>query len=151
MVMKRVLAAALSCLCAAACGGGGVSISTGDDGGEIIVSPPPPPSPPPSSGQGIFQQSHAWTQNVSTMTKSSRSDAIIAALNSFGGWGNGNRLRIDFSIALLSADSLTPRRTVTAPSGGYCFGGPDCDAVPLQVPLPTGGNTEGSGNYVCHT
>jgi hypothetical protein len=85
------------------------------------------------------------------MAKSTRSDAIIAALNSFGGWGNGNRLRIDFSIALLNADASTPRRTVTAPAGGYCFGGPDCDAVPLQVPLPAGGNTEGSSSYFCDT
>lgn len=85
------------------------------------------------------------------MAKSSRSDAIISALTGMGGWGAGNEFRIDFSIALLNADTSTPRRTVTAPAGGYCYGGPDCDAVPMQVPLPTGGNTEGSANYTCDT
>ncbi|MEP7209898.1 MAG: serine/threonine protein kinase, partial [Alphaproteobacteria bacterium] len=53
--------------------------------------------------------------------------------------------------ALLAADSATPRRTVTAPARGYCFGGNDCDAVPIQVPIPTNGNTEGSSTYACDT
>jgi hypothetical protein len=88
---------------------------------------------------------------VSGLAKSPRSDAIIAQLAASGGWGAGNVFQIDFSISLLNADSATPRRTVTAPPGGYCFGGPDCDAVPMQVPLPTNGNTEGSSNYVCDT
>ena len=35
--------------------------------------------------------------------------------------------------------------------GGYCYGGPDCDAVPLQMPLPANGNTEGSNDYTCDT
>jgi len=145
--MKRVLAMAL-CALSVACGGGG---GGNGRGGVIVTSPPPPPPPPPISGQGLFQQPHPWTRDVSAFPKSSRSDAIIAQLAASGGWGASNLLRIDFSIALLGADGSTPRRTVTAPPGGYCFGGPDCDAVPLQVPLPTGGNTEGSSNYVCDT
>jgi hypothetical protein len=84
------------------------------------------------------------------MAPASRSAAIISALNTLGGWGAGS-LRIDFTIALLYADSTTPRRTITAQAGGYCFGGPDCDAVPLQMPIPANGNTEGSSNYVCDT
>jgi hypothetical protein len=73
---------------------------------------------------------------------------MIAAL---GGWGGG-RLQIDFSIPLFTANSATPRQTITAPAGAtYCYGGPDCDPVPLQMPLPAGGNAEGSTNYVCDT
>jgi len=68
-------------------------------------------------------------------------------LNTLGGWGAGS-MRIDFSIALLFADSTTPRRTITASPGYYT---PDGDAVPLQMPIPTNGNTEGSSNYVCNT
>jgi serine/threonine-protein kinase len=78
-----------------------------------------------------------------------RSDAIIAALNNSGGWGNGNNLQIDFSIALLTSDASTPRQTITADPGGYCYGGPDCDTVPLQMPLPANGNAEGSTDYNC--
>ncbi len=100
---------------------------------------------------GLFEKPLPWNTDVSALAPSSRSGAIIAALNSLGGWGNGNKLQIDFGIALLNADSTTPRRTITAPAGGYCFGGPDCDPVPLQMPLPVNGNTEGSANYSCDT
>jgi hypothetical protein len=89
---------------------------------------------------------------VSALPKDARSDAILAALASFGGWGNGNKLQIDFSIPLFFGDSSTPRQTVNGPSGGtYCYGGPDCDPVPMQMPLPAGGNMEGSVNYTCDT
>ena len=100
---------------------------------------------------GLFEHAHAWNKDVSPLQPSSRSGAIISALQGFGGWGNGNKLQIDFSITLLTADSTTPRRTITAAPGGYCYGGPDCDAVPLQMPLPTNGNTEGSADYTCDT
>ena len=97
---------------------------------------------------GIFEQPEPWTKDVSGLTKDARSDAIITAL---GMWGGGNKLQIDFSIPLFFADSTTPRQTITAPSGGYCYGGPDCEAVPLQMPLPANGYTEGSNDYTCDT
>jgi Bacterial Ig-like domain len=100
---------------------------------------------------GLFEKPLPWNTDVSALTPSSRSGAIIAALNSFGGWGNGNKMQIDFAIALLNADSTTARRTITASPGGYCYHGPDCDAVPLQMPIPANGNTEGSANYNCDT
>ena len=116
--------------------GGGSGGTTGAGGGGT-----------PTVG-GIFEQPEAWTKDVSGLTKDARSDAIITAL---GMWGNGNKLQIDFSIPLFFADSTTPRQTITAPSGGYCYGGPDCDAVPLQMPLPANGYTEGSNDYTCDT
>ena len=100
---------------------------------------------------GLFEHQHGWNKDVTALPPSSRSAAIIAALQGFGGWGNGNRLQTDFSIALLTADTSTPRRTITAAPGGYCYGGPDCDAVPLQMPIPANGNTEGSADYACDT
>jgi hypothetical protein len=104
----------------------------------------------PSVG-GIFAQPEPWTLDVSAMNPSPRSAAIIAALHAAGGWGGGS-LQIDFSIPLFAASTSTPRQTITAPSGTtYCYGGPDCDAVPLQMPLPTNGNTEGSSTYTCDT
>ena len=112
-----------------------------DEGGAAI----------PTAG-GIFEKPQPWSMDVSALTKDARSDAIIAALASEGGWGNGNALQIDFSILLQVAGASTPRQAITAPSKGqYCYGGPDCDAVPLQMPLPANGNTEGSANYTCNT
>jgi hypothetical protein len=101
---------------------------------------------------GLFEKPHAWNKDVSGLPKSPRSDAITTALSGLGGWGNGNKLQIDFSIALLFADSTTPRRTITGPAGStYCYAQPtiDCDPVPLQMPLPANGNTEGSADYTC--
>ena len=100
---------------------------------------------------GLFEKPLPWNKDVSALSPSSRSPAIIAELISLGGWGNGNKMQIDFAITLLNADSTTPRRTITASPGGYCFGGPDCDPVPLQMPLPVNGNTEGSADYNCDT
>jgi len=118
----------------------GGDASSGGDGSSVT----------PTVG-GIFQAPEPWTEDVSGLTKDPQSDAIIAALSSFGGWGNGNKLQIDFSIPLFFGDSSTPQQTVNAPSGGYCYGGPDCDPVPLQMPFPTNGNIEGSANYTCDT
>jgi hypothetical protein len=99
---------------------------------------------------GLFEQPEPWTKDVSGLTKDTRSDAIIAALASMGGWGNSNRFQIDFALPVFFADATTPRQTVTGPSGGgYCYGGPDCDPVPLQMPFPANGNIEGSANYTC--
>jgi hypothetical protein len=97
---------------------------------------------------GLFEKPLPWNKDVSMLPPSSRSAAIIGALQGFGGWGNGNKLQIDFSIAVLSADSATPRRTITG-TVPYCYNGPDCDPVPLQMPLPVNGNAEGSTDYVC--
>jgi hypothetical protein len=151
--MKRVAAALLVAL-VAGCGSGGGSPPASPPASPPSsppTSPPtsPPPLPPVVVG-GLFSQPLPWNKDVSAFPKSARSDAIIAQLIASGGWGNGNVLQTDFSISLLQADSLTPWRTVTAPSNGYCFGGPDCDAVPMPVPLPTNGNTEGSATYACN-
>jgi hypothetical protein len=99
---------------------------------------------------GIFQVAEPWTKDVSSLTKDANSDAIIAAMDSAGGWGNGNKLQIDFSIPVFASDASTPRQTITAQAGNdYCYGGPDCDAVPLQMPIPTNANVEGSADTTC--
>jgi hypothetical protein len=111
-----------------------------------------PDSGSPTAG-GIFEQPEPWTLDVSGAAKDARSTAIIAALDSLGGWGNGGVLQVDFSIPLFFGGTSTPRQTITAsaPASGYCYGGPDCDSVPLQMPIPVNGNTEGSATYACDT
>jgi hypothetical protein len=102
---------------------------------------------------GLFTKPEPWTKDVSGLKKDASSDAIIAALHKVGGWGGG-RLQIDFSIPLFFANASTPRKTIDGPMPGgypYCYGGTDCDAVPLQMPIPANGNAEGSSNYTCDT
>lgn len=130
------------------CGGSGKSETGGKEGdagttdaGTTIV---------PAPG-GLFEVPEPWTKDVSALSKSPRSDAILSALDSLGGWGGGGSLRIDFSIPVLFADSATPRQTISANGPDYCFDGPDCEAVPMQMPIPSNGNTEGSSDYRCDT
>ncbi len=124
--------------CSSSSNGSGGSGTTGDGGGGT------------STIGGIFQVAEPWTTDVSSLTKDPKSDAIIASMDSAGGWGNGNKLQIDFSIPVFAADASTPRQTITAQAGNdYCYGGPDCDAVPLQMPIPTNANIEGSTDLTC--
>jgi hypothetical protein len=100
---------------------------------------------------GLFSQPEPWTKDVSKLAPACRSAAILKALDGLGAWGGG-RLQIDFSIPLFFADATTPRQTITARAADpYCYRGPDCDPVPLQMPMPVGGNTEGSADYTCDT
>jgi len=102
-----------------------------------------------SGKTGLFDRTHGWNTDVSALHKSARSDAIVAQLIDSGGWGNGNKLQIDFSIPLFFADSSTPRKTIVAPAAGYCYDGTACDKVPLQMPVPTNANIEGSADLTC--
>lgn len=156
-IAGKILTASCFVAClVAGCGGGGGGDGQSTGGNANGGAPPggggggPSLAGFPVAPSSLFTQPHAWNRDVSALAASARSPAIIGALNTLGGWGAGS-MRIDFSIALLFADTGTPRRTITAAPGGYCFGGNDCDAVPLQVPIPTNGNTEGSSNYVCDT
>ncbi|HVR01759.1 MAG TPA: hypothetical protein VMT47_06485 [Polyangia bacterium] len=100
---------------------------------------------------GLFTQPEPWTKDVSKLAPAARSAAILGALDASGGWGGG-RLQIDFSIPLFFADGTTPRQVITSRAADpYCYRGPDCDPVPLQMPMPAGGNTEGSADYTCDT
>lgn len=128
---------------AAACAGTTVEGHARAAGAEPGVAAP--------AGGALFGPPQPWTKDVSSLPPSERSDAIIAALTGLGGWGNANRLQTDFSMPLLLADGSTPRRTITAPPDGYCYNGPDCDPVPLEVPIPVDGNAEGSADYTCAT
>ncbi len=95
---------------------------------------------------GLFEKPHPWNKDVSAFPVASRSAAIISALVGLGGWGNGNVLQTDRSIAILYANSSTPRGTISAAPGYYL---PDGDTTPLQMPLPLNGNTEGNPGYAC--
>ncbi|MFO0616259.1 MAG: hypothetical protein U0414_26935 [Polyangiaceae bacterium] len=101
----------------------------------------------PSPG-GLFTAPEPWTKDVSGLSPSDRSDAIIGALDSMGGWGLGV-FQTDFSIPVFYADGSTPRVTIQGLSPEYCYGGPDCDDVPLQMPIPNGSNIEGSADLNC--
>jgi hypothetical protein len=105
-----------------------------------------PPASTPTAG-GIFQKTHPWNTDVSALAASSRSAAIIGALNTSGGWNPSNRLQIDFSIPVFYADASTPKTTVTSSSS--IFYSDASDPLPLQIPIPANANAEGSANLLC--
>jgi predicted Ser/Thr protein kinase len=106
-----------------------------------------PPAPPPPGG-AMFSGTQPWTVDVAGAAKSERSDAIIGALTAAGGWGTDNRLQIDFSNAVFYADGSTPKMSVVG-TEDYCFGGPACDAVPSEMPVPENANIGGSPDLQC--
>jgi hypothetical protein len=96
----------------------------------------------------LFAGAQPWTADVSAAAKSDRSDAIIHTVTEIGGWGNGNTFAIDFSMPVVFANNSTPRMNVVG-GDDYCFGGPDCDPVPAQMPVPADANIEGSSDLTC--
>jgi hypothetical protein len=160
-VIASVSVFSANCGDSATTGGGGATSATNATGSSTKSGPTSgtqstsatgnPTSTGAGTPGGIFEVVEPWTKDVSGLLPDTRSDAIIGALESSGGWGNGNKFQIDFSIPLFFGDASTPRQTIVADPGGYCYGGTDCDPVPLMMPLPANGNIEGSADYNCDT
>jgi hypothetical protein len=96
------------------------------------------------ANMNLFTAPNPWTKNVSALTKSSKSDAIISWLSNAGGWGGG-KMRIDFGMTILEATSSTPKKSFVKTDEFYS---PDCDHVPF--PVPSGGSLEGENGYACN-
>ncbi|MDT5340009.1 MAG: serine/threonine kinase PknH [Mycobacterium sp.] len=121
--------------------------STVIQGDRRSTATPSSGRPTPETG-GLFSGEQPWTTDVSSVKRSDRSDSIIATLTRLGGWGNDNVFQTDFSIPIFFADEATPRAQVIG-IDGYCYGGPDCDEVPAQIPVPANANMEGSEDLSC--
>jgi hypothetical protein len=92
-----------------------------------------------------FPPGAIWTQDISHAPLDPRSSTIIAWLADAGGWGNNNKMQIDFSMRVLQADANTP--TVPFRKGSN-WAAVDSDSVSV-FPLPTGGGAEGEPDYQC--
>jgi len=103
----------------------------------------------PVPAGALFSTAVPWNVDVSGAAKAGRSDAIIQALSAAGGWGTG-AFQADFSIPILFADGNSPKTKVVGIED-YCGGGPDCDSVPAQMPLPAKAYIEGSSSLKCDT
>lgn len=112
-------------------GAGGLDAGPGSDAGTGSTSDAFPPT-------SIFYQ------DISTAAQDANSAAVIGHLAA-AGWGSGE-MQIDFSITVLHAAGSVQPRAFTPANGYYT---PDCDMTP--VPIPPGGNAEGSSNYACDT
>src|ERR1043165_9197858 len=137
------------------------AVDTGDPGSGAPGSDPSDPSPgdpmTPTMGTidaGItaagvgpyFTTPMFFNRDVSTTPKAANSASIIAALSAAGGWGNSNKMQIDFGLDVLTANSSSPVRTFTPADD---FDSTDCDHV--SMPVPVGGNLESETGYACTT
>jgi serine/threonine-protein kinase len=100
-----------------------------------------------------FPSGSFFLQDIYDAPKAAHSDSTIKALREHGGWGNGDRFQIDFSIDVLTAEASAPKRSFTprTEDNGYDeeFYSPDCDLS--AVPVPVGGNIEGEDGYACES
>ena len=145
----RLGAFAVVCITATTCVAcGSHTVSSPGPNSRAAASETASASSAPVTGGNLPDSAQPWTVDVSGAAKSDRSDAILQALTDAGGWGNDNVLQTDFSISIFNADSNTPRMDVVGIED-YCGGGPDCDSVPTQMPVPEGANIEGSQDLSC--
>ena len=91
-----------------------------------------------------FPSGSIWTQDISHAPLDPQSSAMIAWLADAGGWGNNNKMQIDFSLRALQADASTPYVRFKGPGPNSA----DSDQ-PSTFPLPVGGGVEGQTGYQC--
>lgn len=112
--------------------------------GETAAASMPNSQP---TARDYFSGANPWTRDVSQSPVDGDSERIIGWLSANGGWGTG-RMQVDFSLAVLEADSTSPRVPVVHhPSGKYYL--PDCDEGVNNFPVPEGGAIEGESGYTC--
>ncbi|MBA2543127.1 MAG: hypothetical protein H0V17_26030 [Deltaproteobacteria bacterium] len=104
-----------------------------DDTGPVTGAPGP-----------FFDRTMFFNEDVSGVPPAPTSARQIASLRRAGGWGNGDRMQIDFSFDVLLADDDAPMREFEPTEN---FFEPDCDRV--EIPIPVGGNIEGESGYSC--
>jgi hypothetical protein len=149
----------------AGCSGDPQSGVTSADAGRDADSPRSETdtgTPPSGENPGAVNAGHSayfprgsfFLDDVYDSPKATYSDDAIASLRAAGGFGNGDRFQIDFSIDVLRADAQTTARSFTprTEDNGFEydeFYSPDCDES--AVPLPADGNIEGEQDYVCRS
>jgi serine/threonine-protein kinase len=93
-----------------------------------------------------FPPGAIWTQDISHAPLDPQSDDMINWLAAAGGWGNGNKMQVDFALRVLQANASTP---VVHFYKGPGWMAADSDDI-TSIPLPTGGGIEGQPGYQCN-
>jgi serine/threonine-protein kinase len=86
-----------------------------------------------------------FNQDVSGVRAAANSSRITGALRTAGGWGNRDRMTIDFGFAVMHTNADTQMRTFIPDDAHFVT--PDCDHMEVPVPIP--GNIEGESGYAC--
>ncbi len=101
--------------------------------------------PPPR-----FPSASVWHQSIAAAPLHANSTTMINALIGLGGWGNGNKFQIDFSLQTFpDAAPGTPMVPVIPHHAEDEYYDPDCEALPASMPVPAGAAFEGQGGLSC--
>lgn len=109
-------------------------------------------APPPR-----FPSGSVWHQDITAADVHDDSAAMIARLAELGGWGNANRMQIDFSFHVrhVAEDENPPRFPVVAAYNDPLdpedddYYSPDCEAPGTLMPVPADSAFEGQGGLQC--
>ncbi|HET9031791.1 MAG TPA: hypothetical protein VFN25_02685 [Dokdonella sp.] len=102
-------------------------------------------APPPRFPAGAI-----WHQNIASAPLHPNSTSMINALAGLGGWGNGNKFQIDFSLQTFpDAPVGSPMVAVVPHHDGNEYYTPDCEELPASMPVPTGAAFEGQSGLSC--
>ena len=111
-----------------------------------VLPPPAPPAPePPGGNDRYFPSGSEWARDISQAPVDVESSQVIGTLATLGGWGTG-QMRIDYSMNVMEASEVAPFYSFT-PTQDFYY--PDCDNVPMPVPLV--GSLEGESGYECQS
>ncbi len=98
-----------------------------------------------------FPPGSVWHQDIRSAPLHAQSSAMLETLAGLGGWGNGNRLQIDFSLHVHhAAPPGTPLRTIVPHLGSGEYWTPDCEALPTTMPVPPDAAFEGQSGLACN-
>ena len=101
----------------------------------------PPPRFPPSS---------VWHQDISVAPVHPQSQQMIDTLEGLGGWGNSNRLQIDFSLHVHPGAGAGAQLLPVVPHAGSGeYYSPDCEPLPATMPVPADAAFEGQSGLSC--
>ena len=102
-------------------------------------------NPPPR-----FPAGSVWHQNIAAAPLHPNSTSMVNTLVGLGGWGNGDRFQIDFSLHTYpEAPAGTPMRSVVAHAGSGEYYSPDCEPLPTSMPVPADAAFEGQSGLSC--
>lgn len=96
-----------------------------------------------------FPPGAVWHTEVSAAPLHPQSAAMITTLAGLGGWGNGNRFQIDFSLHVQYAAANAPRYRVVAHRASGIYYLPDCEPIGTMMPVPPGAAFEGQNGLSC--
>lgn len=96
-----------------------------------------------------FRADAVWHQRVDSAPLHPDSAAMLAVLQGLGGWGNGDRFQIDFSLHVAHADVGAAQFPVIAHRAFDDYYLPDCEPLGTAMPVPPDAAFEGQTGLSC--